>query len=379
MSNLLNKARSGYMANALGYVTTNFLYIVGYGLGLAIGATLYVRGDVTIGTAFLIVSYIGMLAAPLEEIRMQAEHLQQATAGVDRVTALLQLKPEVREQPSATLPDGPLSVSFDRVSFRYNDNGNGIAPDDAPGSQAKVEPSTFNLQPRLSLTLDNITFDLAAGRVLGVLGRTGSGKTTLTRLLFRLYDPADGAIRLRGTDLRAIAFADLRARVGMVTQDVQLFRASVAENIALFDPAITDAQIRAALTQLDLLGWVNGALGGLDARIGAGGNSMSAGEAQLLAFTRILLRGPGLVILDEAASRLDPATERRLERAIDQLLTNRTGIIIAHRLGTVQRADDILILEGGRVVEFGERARLAADPGSRFAALLRTGMEEALA
>jgi ATP-binding cassette, subfamily B, bacterial len=385
MDHLLHKARSGYMANALGFVTTNFLYIVGYGLGLAIGAALYARGDVTIGAAFLIVSYIGMLAAPLEEIRTEAENLQQATAGVDRVTALLGIKPEVQEHATATLPAGALAVTFDHVSFRYTDNGNGTGPTDTPaaGADANLQSSIFNPQST-PLTLDSITFHLAPGRVLGILGRTGSGKTTLTRLLFRLYDPASGAIRLGdanggAADLRDVALADLRGRVGMVTQDVQLFGATVAENVSLFDPAIGDDQIRATLTQLDLLDWVEGSLGGLHARIGAGGNSMSAGEAQLLAFTRILLRQPGLVILDEAASRLDPATERRLERAIDRLLAGRTGIVIAHRLGTVQAADDILILEGGRVVEFGERPRLAADPGSRFAGLLRTGMEEALA
>jgi len=134
-----------------------------------------------------------------------------------------------------------------------------------------------------------------------------------------------------------MAFDDLRARVGMVTQDVQLFGASVRDNIALFDPAVTDEQIRAALAGLDLLEWVQ-RLGGLEAELAAGGGGLSAGEAQLLAFARVLLRDPALVILDEAASRLDPATEARLERAIDRLLAGRTAIVIAHRLHTVGRA-----------------------------------------
>jgi len=164
----------------------------------------------------------------------------------------------------------------------------------------------------------------------------------------------------------------------MVTQDVQLFGASVRDNIALFDPAVTDEQIRAALAGLDLLEWVQ-RLGGLEAELAAGGGGLSAGEAQLLAFARVLLRDPALVILDEAASRLDPATEARLERAIDRLLAGRTAIVIAHRLHTVGRADDILILDEGRIIEFGPRRQLAADPASRFHSLLQTGLEEALA
>jgi ATP-binding cassette subfamily B protein len=219
--------------------------------------------------------------------------------------------------------------------------------------------------------------------VLGVLGRTGSGKTTLTRLLLRLYDPESGVIRLGDTDVRDAPFAALRAAVGLVTQDVQLFGATVRENITLFDDAVPDARVEAALSRLGILDWVAALPRGLDTELAPGGGGMSAGEAQLLAFARILLRDPGLVILDEAASRLDPLTERRLERAIDHLLrgagAQRTAIVIAHRLSTVQAADDILILEDGAVAEVGPRMALAADPASRFSRLLRAGLEEALA
>jgi ABC-type multidrug transport system fused ATPase/permease subunit len=153
----------------------------------------------------------------------------------------------------------------------------------------------------------------------------------------------------------------------------------VRDNLSLFNRRIDDARIMRALEELGLREWVAQLPEGLDTRLGAGGRGLSAGEAQLLAFTRVFLRDPGLVILDEASSRLDPATERLLERAIDRLLAGRSGIIIAHRLRTVQRADEILILEQGRVAEHGPRARLAADPDSRFARLLAAGMEEVLA
>jgi ABC-type multidrug transport system fused ATPase/permease subunit len=225
--------------------------------------------------------------------------------------------------------------------------------------------------------LHDISFQIAAGRTLGILGRTGSGKTTLTRLLFRLYDVSDGAIRIGGADIRDLRFDNLRQRVGMVTQDVQLFHATVRENLTFFDSSIPDQRILDVLEQLELLPWYQSLANGLDTVL-AGSGGLSAGEAQVLAFTRVFLREPGLVVLDEASSRLDPATERLIERAVDRLLAERTGIIIAHRLATVLRADDILILEGGRIREYGEREALRNNPRSRFAELLRTGLEEVL-
>lgn len=363
MLNLLRKARAGWLANALGHVVSNFLFIVGYGLGLAVGATLYLNGQASIGTAFLIVYYIGMLATPIDALHDVAEQLQQATAGVNRVSELLALKPDVVDRGACRLPVGPLEVEFDRVSFRYRDSDDARIGDDG-------------------LVMREVSFALAAGRTLGVLGRTGSGKTTLTRLLFRLYDPDAGAIRLGGVDTRDMSLDALRAGVGLVTQDVQLFAATVRDNITLFDETVSTERVEAALESLGLLEWVAAMPQGLDTALAPGGG-MSAGEAQLLAFARILLREPGLVVLDEAASRLDPVTEQRLERAIDALLgggvARRSAIIIAHRLRTVQAADDILILEKGQVTEFGPREALATDPHSRFNELLRAGLEEALA
>jgi ATP-binding cassette subfamily B protein len=347
------------MATNTTFVTTSFLSLAGYALGLALGAYLYSRGEATIGTAFLIVFYIGMLAEPLERIRMQVEDMQRAGAALDRVAELLAIRPLVVDPPlPAPLPAGPLAVAFERVSFGYRDDESytGVAP----------------------AVLDDVSFTLAPGRILGLLGRTGSGKSTLTRLIFRLYDADAGAVCLGGRDLRELSLDELHARVGMVTQEVQIFQASVRDNLALFREQIDDARILAALEELGLRAWVEGLPEGLATRLGPGGVGLSAGEAQLLAFARVLLRDPGLVILDEASSRLDPATEQLLERAIGRLLAGRTAIIIAHRLQTVQRADDILILDRGRVAEFGERRGLLADPESRFAGLLRVGVEEVL-
>ena len=305
-----------------------------------------------------------MLSDPLQAIRSQAEDFQQAAASIQRIQQIFDLKPQVGNPltPASPLPAGSLAVEFQHVYFQYDDgetgNGNG-------------GPSGHVLQ--------DINLSIQPGRVLGILGRTGSGKSTLTRLLFRLYDPTAGAIRLGGADLRQVNLSDLRRRVGMVTQDVQLFQASVRENLTFFNPTIPEAPLEEVLRSLHLWEWVQSLPQGLNTPLAGGGQGLSAGEAQLLAFARVFLKDPGLLILDEASSRLDPSTETLMERAIDSLFAGRTGVVIAHRLKTVERADDILILEEGRVVEYGPRAALAADPASRFYHLLQTGLEEVMA
>jgi ATP-binding cassette subfamily B protein len=205
---------------------------------------------------------------------------------------------------------------------------------------------------------------------LGIVGRTGSGKSTMARLLFRLYDPQAGQISLSGQAIRQIRLADLRRRIVLVTQEVQIFPATVRDNLTLFDPTVPDAALWASLQELGLASWVARLPQGLETLL-AGAGSLSAGEAQLLALARAFLKDPGLVVLDEASSRLDPATERLLEGALDRLLAGRTAIIIAHRLETLRRADRLLLLEQGVVVEAGEVAELASDPASRLAGLLR--------
>lgn len=227
--------------------------------------------------------------------------------------------------------------------------------------------------------LNDVSFKVEPGRVLGVLGRTGSGKTTLSRLVFRQYDAGQGAVEVGGIDVKAMELVGLRGRVGMVTQDVQLFNAPLRENLAMFDRSIEDDRLIESLTALRLGPWYASLPDGLDTVLASGGDLLSAGEAQLVAFARVLLRGPDLVILDEASSRLDPATESLVERAVERLLEGRTAIVIAHRLATLERVDDVMIMDGGRVVENGPRQALASDPDSRYASLLRTGMKEVLA
>jgi ABC-type multidrug transport system fused ATPase/permease subunit len=194
-----------------------------------------------------------------------------------------------------------------------------------------------------------------------------------------LYDPNQGEICLSGVPLRDAHLNDIRQRVSLVTQEVQLFKATIRENLTFFNPAISDEQIKEVLTELGLATWLASQPKGLETMVEAGGSNLSAGQAQLLAFGRVFLSNPGLVILDEASSRLDPATEQLIERAVSKLLANRSAMIIAHHLPTVERADDILILEDGHIVEYGERLQLAKDSTSRFYQLLQRGLEEVLA
>ena len=347
------RARLGF---ALLWGTSIVAYIGGLVLVFWLGSTLLNDGAITVGGVYLVFHYTEMMRHPMEQIREQMEVLQKAGAGIARVEELFGQKPDLDTTGVIELPSGALSVDLDDVHFSYEDD-----------------------QSNGDIVIDGVSVSLAPGRIIGVLGRTGSGKSTLARLLTRLYDPTGGEIRLSGVPVPRTAIAALRSRVGMVTQEVQLFRASVRDNLTFFDPSIDDERIWSALFDLGMGDWAASLPNGLETQLESGSGGLSAGQAQLLAFGRIFLRDPGLVILDEASSRLDPATEALIERAVDKLMAGRTGVIIAHRLATVERADDILILEAGRVVEFGERAVLAADPDSRFARLLRTGLEELLA
>lgn len=347
------RARMGF---SLLWGTSIVTYIVGLALVFWMGWSLLGEGVLTIGAVYLIFHYTEMLRHPIEQIRTQMEDLQRAGAGISRVEDLFARKPVLDTSGTEVLPPGPLEVELDHVGFAYADE------------ESNGDP-----------VLRDVRLTVPPGRVLGVLGRTGSGKSTLARLLTRLYDPVDGEIRLGGVPLPAVESGDLRRRVGMVTQEVQLFRAPVRDNLTFFDDTVADQRIWDVLFMLGLGDWTASLENGLDTVLETGSAGLSAGQAQLLAFARIFLRDPGLVILDEASSRLDPATEMLIERAVDRLLQQRTGVIIAHRLATVERADDILILEAGEVVEFGPRTALAADPDSRFSGLLRTGLEEVLA
>ncbi len=343
------------------FVVTLLIFGISLGLTMGMSAYLYlVVHTITIGVVYLFVQYTFLLQGPIEQISQQMQEFQKAASSLIRVRELLSQRSTIVDG-AASLPaieasavgatgQHGLGVSFDHVTFTY------------PTGE----------QP----TLHDVSFALKPGQVMGLVGRTGSGKTTISRLLFRLYDVSAGAVRLDGVDVRDLPLAALRQGVGLVTQDVQLFQATVRDNVTFFDSSITDARIHEVFERLEMSDWLARMPNGLDTWLEASGGGLSAGEAQLLAFVRVFLRDPGLVILDEPSSRLDLATERLIERGMRALLADRTGIIIAHRLATVRRADVILTLGGGQVLEFGERTALERQPDSLFAALLRVGLED---
>jgi ATP-binding cassette subfamily B protein len=361
--------KAGLMVNYM--LNTMFLvFALGTAISLGVGGTLYLNGAITIGTVYIVYQYNRMLERPLEEISRQLSNVQKSLASIKRIYDLFDRQTEITAPPDAHIEhvlqeSGPLAVQFEGVSFFYDDE--------------EKEPA----QEPLENVLKEISFTLAPGEVLGLLGRTGSGKTTLTRLLFRLYDPQTGMIRIgpsaqRLADIQRIPLPLLRGRIGMVTQNIELFHATVRDNLTFFDRSIPEARILEVIETLGLGGWFGGLKSGLDTVLASGGGGLSAGEAQLLAFTRIFLRDPGLVVLDEASSRLDPATETMVERAVERLIAGRTALIIAHRLKTLGIADKIMILENGCVVEHGDRLTLALDPNARFHSLLRSGLDEVL-
>jgi len=359
-----------------------FLFALGTGAAFAIGTYLFQGEVVTLGAVYLIYHYTSMMSRPMDSISHQVEQLQRAGAGIIRIRELLKIQSKIQgTEPQLLRPHistgSSLTVVFDSVTFGYDDSlafngGNqNTGKDSLPGGEKDV-------------VLKDLSFALEPGKVLGLLGRTGSGKTTLMRLLFRFYDPDVGNIMIGASahpeliDIRQLPLRNLRKLVGIVTQNIQLFNASVRDNLTFFDRSISDVRIKHVIDELGLHKWFGTLSSGLDTILESGGGGLSAGEAQLLAFTRIFLYNPGLIVLDEASSRLDPATETLIERAVERLVFNRTAIIIAHRLDTVQRADEIMILDQGRIHEFGKREELAKDPSSRFSQLLQTGLEEVL-
>ena len=325
------------------------LFTLGNALTMGMGIYLFQKEAFTIGTVYLVIHYTAMLRGPLILISRQINELQRATAGFNRIEELYRITSNIEDGTESLPTSGALGIEFDQVTFGYTTDES---------------------------VLKEVSFQLEPGKSLGLLGRTGSGKTTITRLLFRLYEINRGQIRVGGKSIEEIQLDDLRNRIGMVTQDVQLFNATVRENLTLFDAGIPDGRILSVVEELGLSEWYQSLPNGLDTFLE--GTGLSAGEAQLLAFARVFLKDPKVVILDEPSSRLDPATEQRIDNAVQRLLRGRTSIIIAHRLGTVQQVDEIMILADGEIREHGERTRLVQDPDSLFSQLLKTGLEETI-
>lgn len=333
------------------WIANIIVFALGNAAALILSAYFYGNSLITFGTVYLIFYYVELMASPLEEIRSQMQRLQRAEASIKRVKELLQIKSRIEYGSKNLDNEDSIDVDLEKVSFNYEDG---------------------------EAVLKDININIEKNTVLGVLGHTGSGKTTLARLIVRLYDVCSGSIKFNGENLKSMTKESLMENISYVTQEVQIFHATVRENLTLFNPNIKDDTILKVIEDIGLIPWLNNLPEGLNTILDNGGSGLSSGEAQLLAFVRVFLKDPKLVILDEATSKLDPITEGLIDRALNKLLEDRTCIIIAHRLGTVGRANNILILEEGKVLEYGNRKELCKDRSSKFYNLLQKGMEEVL-
>jgi ATP-binding cassette, subfamily B, bacterial len=308
-------------------------------VGMAIGP----EGGLTVGTLVAFAFLVTIFLEPVAEFTEILDMTQQAVAGWKKVLDVLDTPVEVEDpRPGLTLPARALDIELDRVSFAYH----GGPP-----------------------VLVDVSVAIPAGTRVAMVGTTGSGKTTLAKLLIRLADPTAGTIRVAGVDLRQVSLASLRSALVMVPQDGFLFDTSVAENVRMGRPDAGDREVRTAFEALELGAWVDGLPRGIHTRVGERGDYLSVGERQLVALARGYLADPGCLILDEATSAVDPATEVALRNAIQRLTEGRTALTIAHRLATAEHADLILVLERGRLVQQGTHAQLLADPGGAYARL----------
>lgn len=323
---------------------------------LAVGGAALSKGWVEVSGVILGFQMVQIVRGPVEHLTWRLQESQGVAGAARRIIDLLEERRRV-VSGSGLLPDGPLDLRFEKVGLVYDDAQEGEA------------------------ALDGFDLTIPSGRVVGLVGRSGSGKTTIARLVLRLVAPTGGQLLVGGVDISGLDDQSFRRRVGAIPQDVQMFPGTVRDNVTMFEAA-NDVDVIEAIRYAGLGGWFDELPNGLDSRLSSDGRSeheghagLSAGEAQLLAIARALLRRPDLVVLDEATSRVDPATQAAISEALGHLVAGRTGVIIAHRLETLDVCDDIAVLANGDLIEFGPRAELAADPASHYARLRAVGAD----
>lgn len=320
-----------------------FSGIASTALIVGIGGWLVHRGDVTVGTVVAFVLLLATLFDPVQQLSQLYNTLQSAAAALHKLFTILDTVPDVDEHPSPVALPARGDLTVDRVTFRY----------------AGVERPA----------LDDVSLTLEAGTRLALVGPTGAGKSTLAKLMARLYDPGSGSVSFGGVDLRRASLASLRERIVVIPQEGFLFDGSVRDNLLIARPEATNDELLSALDSLGLRGRFEALPEGLDTQVRERGSRLSAGERQLVALSRAALVDPAVLVLDEATSNLDPGTEMLIEAALDRLMQGRSVIVVAHRLSTVQRADRIAVVSGARVTELGTHEELTA-LGGHYAALV---------
>ncbi len=329
-----------------------------------VGGVMAVDGALTVGTLLALAALLARLYAPLTALSNVRVDVMTALVSFERVFEVLDLKPLVAERPGAVpVPDAPVRVEVDHVGFRY--------PSADEISLVSLEGAASGDRRGGGDVLHDISFTVQPGDLVALVGPSGAGKTTITSLVARLYDPTAGAVRINGVDLRDATLTSLHDRVGVVTQEAHLFHDTIRANLLYAKPSATDAELEAALRAAQVWRLVESLPEGLDTVVGDRGHRLSGGEKQRFALARLLLKGPGLVVLDEATAHLDSESEAAVQHALDAALRDRTSIVIAHRLSTVRGADRILVVDDGRIVEQGTHVQLLA-AGGLYAELYRT-------
>lgn len=314
---------------------------------VVVGALLVAGGTTTVGTVVAFLFLVQLFVQPVQIMGEAVNEAQAAVAGWSRVLDVLDIAPDVTDpgDDGHDLPHQPLGVRFEGVTFRYP----------RPDRLARAEPD--------SPALIGVSVDIPPRQRVAVVGETGSGKTTFAKLLTRLMDPGEGSVLIGGVDVRRIRFDSLRDRVVMVPQEGVLFRGSIGDNVAMGRPGASTEELLDTFRRLGLAGWLGELQGGLATPVGERGSALSVGERQLVTLARAAIADPDLLILDEATSAVDPATEVRISRALGELTSGRTVVTIAHRLSTAESAERVLVFDAGRIVQDGPHARLLEEGG----------------
>jgi ATP-binding cassette subfamily B protein len=319
------------------YPVVEFLGMLALALLLAYGGFRIRQGALTLGVLVAFFQYGLRFFRPIQDLSEKYNILQGAMAASERIFRLLDTRAHTVSPPeTVAFPEGPLDIEFDHVWFAYNDQ---------------------------DWVLRDVSFRIAAGETIAIVGHTGAGKTTLTNLLLRFYDVQRGSIRIGGIDVRNFDLIDLRRQFGVVLQDACLFTGTIDTNIRLGTTGITQARVRRAAEQVNLLDFIKELPDRFDTPVRERGNGFSTGQKQLISFARALAHDPRILILDEATSSVDTETELRVREALTRLVSNRTSLVIAHRLSTIQRADRIIVMHKAQLREMGTHQELLAARG----------------
>jgi len=315
------------------------------------GGVEVLHGALAVGTVVALTAYLTRLYGPLTQLSNLNIDYMSAMVSFERLFEVLDLVPMIAESPTAVVvPEGPVSLTFDQVAFDY--------PAASEVSLASLEAVAKLETTGRTSVLHDVSFAVAPGTLTALVGPSGAGKTTISMLVSRLYDVTSGSVRLNGADVRDVTFASLADTVGVVTQDAHLFHATIRENLLFAKPDASDEEMHAALRAAQIDDMVSGLPLGLDTVVGERGYRLSGGEKQRVALARIMLKAPRLVVLDEATAHLDNESEALVQQALEETMSSRTSLVIAHRLSTIRRADQILVIDAGRVVQRGTHEEL---------------------